>query len=357
MQNVTIPVRSLDPLERLPNPGPEADTEPPGQMRIEAVARIAGVSPITVSRALRKPGMVSEPTRIRVEEAVRATGFSLNPHASALRSGRSNVVAAFVSSLASEQFLQAAGTFTDVIEATGFEVVLARTSYSFAREIQLTRSFLQVRPAGVFITGVLEQELVRDMFRRLNVPVVESWANSEAPIDMLVGISNTDGATAATQHLGERGYRKLAFIGRATGRGRIRHQAYLQECARLGLENVGSVLLPTVRSQDDGRAALSQLLDGGARPEAVFCANDLLACGALVEARSRGLRIPKDLALIGFGDNKLMQEVPPGITTVAINPSEIGRLAGEMIAARLAGKKPQTSRHVLPLTLINRGSC
>ncbi|WP_343315377.1 LacI family DNA-binding transcriptional regulator [Brucella sp. BE17] len=356
MQNMTIPTVTQDPVVRVSDNDSEQVPQNGRQVRIEAVAKLAGVSAITVSRALGKPEVVAEKTRVKVAEAVRATGFSLNPHASALRSGRSNVVAVFISSMASEQFLQAAGAFSDVVEALGFEVVLARTSYSYEREVRLTRSLSQIRPAGAFITGMLEQELNRDLFRRLKIPIVESWAYCDTPIDMLVGISNTDGVSAMIQYLAQRGYRRPAFIGRAYGRGHIRHVAFQNECARLGLEASGAILLPTVRSKEDGRVALSELLRQHS-PDVVFCANDLLACGALLEAKARGLRVPEDIAISGFGDCALMQELPPGITTIAVDAIELGRLAGEMLAARLTKAGSQKDRVLLPLTLIQRGSC
>lgn len=354
MPSQIIPSQTLDPVERIIDPAGSA-AAPQGQVRIEEVARLAGVSIITVSRALRKPEIVSEKARAKVAEAVRATGFSLNPHASALRTGRSNVVVVFLSSTASQQFLKAADAFAQVVEAEGFEVVLARTSYSYEREIQLTQSLTQVRPAGVFITGVLEQELHRKMFRRLGIPTVESWAFTDTPIDMLVGMSNTDATIAMTRYLVERGHRRIAFVGRATGRGRIRHIAFQQECARLGAEHAGSILLPTVRSLDDGRSAFGQLMQMG-KPDAVFCANDLLASGALIEARSRGMRIPEDIAIAGFGDNDLMRELDPGITTVTADSAQAGRLAGRMLTERLAGDGPSQPQIALPMMLIRRGS-
>lgn len=355
MQDIAIPVETLDPVLRIPSP--EAVPAHSGRIRIEEVARRAGVSPITVSRALRKPGLVSEATRARVGEAVRATGFNLNPHASALRSGRSNIVTAFVSSTVSPQFLRAADAFSGIVEASGYEVVLARTSYSYEREIQLTRTLYQMRPAGAFITGVLEQELNRAMFQRLNIPVVESWANTDTPIDMLVAVSNTDGARAVARLMAERGYRRPAFIGRSTGRGVIRHEAFRRACAALGLDYVGGVALPTVRATEDGRAALSELIARGRGFDAVFCANDLLACGALIEARARGLSVPRDLALVGFGDNELMREIAPGLTTVTPDPARLGRHAGEMLAAQLTGRPLPSPRVDLPLELRLRGSC
>lgn len=356
MQIKMIPTVTQDPVVRVPNAAHDPAERGDRHVRIEAVAERAGVSAITVSRALRTPDIVAEKTREKVAAAIRATGFSLNPHASALRSGRSNVVLVFISSMASEQFLLAADAFSNIIEQLDYEVVLARTYYSYERELRLTRSLSQVRPAGVFITGIIEQELNRDLLHRLNIPIVESWAYCDTPIDMLVGLSNTDGVVAMMEYIAERGYRRPAFMGRAYGRGKIRYEAFQKECARLGLQEAGAVLLPTVRSKEDGRAAFADLLNQGHNPDVVFCANDLVACGALIEAHARGLHVPQDIAITGFGNNSLMQELPPGITTVAVDAAELGRHAGEMLAARLTGKNTKPEKLLMPLSLIVRGS-
>lgn len=355
MADKLIPVTAFDRVLRLACEDPVSSQA--ARVRIEDVARVAGVSPITVSRTLRKSSIVSEATRQRVHEAVRTTGFSLNPHASALRSGRSNIVTAFLSSTASEQFLRAATTFSTILEEAGYEVVLARTSYSYERELRLVRTLEQIRPAGAFITGVLEQEQCRRIFRRLAIPVVESWANSDDPIDMLVAVSNTDGARAAARALAERGYRRLAFIGRISGRGVIRRDAFRTECCRLGLDYAGDETLSTVTSTEDGRIALSRLLQRVGPVDAVFCANDLLACGALIEARARGLSIPQDLALVGFGDSSLMEQLEPALTTITPDPDEIGRHAGALLRARLAGEVQSETVIPHPLHLRIRRSC
>lgn len=336
-----------------PNEDHSADRRP---VRIEEVARLAGVSPITVSRALRNPKMVSEARRERIRQAVEATGYYSNPHAKALRSGQSDIVAAFVSNILSEQFSLAVEGLAEVLEPAGFQVVLSRTSYSYKRETTLVRSLTRTRPAAVFITGVMELESNRSFLRSLGVPIVESWAYARDPIDMLVGFSNADGARMVAEHFFERGYRKVAFIGRSGGRGALRLKSFATHCERLGLEMQREITRDTVSGIPEGREAMRSLLAMNNEVEAIFCASDLLAIGALLEARERGLKVPDQVAIAGFGDSTLAEEISPGLTTIVADTRNIGKEAGEMLLQRLRGKAPdQTKKHV-PIRLVRRGS-
>ncbi len=347
-----------DPVERVVGTA-DADAgggTPGPKVRIEEVARLAGVSPITVSRALRSPEMVSKPRRERILDAVARTGYASNPHARALKSGRSNLVALFLSSIASQQYTIAAEACTKVLEAAGYQVVMGRTSYSYARESSLIPAVMDMRPAAAFITGVMELEANRSFLRQLDIPIVESWAYAADPIDMLVGFSNTDGVALAVRHMAERGYSDVGFIGRNSGRGTIRRNAFESFCAASGLRMHGAVTVANVHSIADGRAALNEIVDRHPAIRALFCANDLIAFGAMLAARERGLRVPEDLAIVGFGDSDVLAEVPPGITTVSVDSAGIGRVAGEALVTRLAGNEPQQRTVLFPVTLMERGS-
>lgn len=335
-----------------------AEAPPPAAKapRIEMVAQLAGVSPITVSRALRQPEKLSEATRRKVLEAVERTGYESNPHARALRSGRSTLVTAFVSNILSQQFGLAIQGLAAEIEPEGYELMIGQTSYSYAKEVAMIRSLRSLRPAAVMFTGVIELEENRRALRELGIPVVETWAFPRDPIDMLVGFSNVDAGAMAARHLAEKGYRRLAFLGRSGGRGALRLQGFREEAERSGLTLVRVVTVEEVRSIADGRAALTTLLTEGEPVEAAFCANDLLATGAVIEARARGLSVPSDLAILGFGDNDAAGEIAPGLTTISMDAFDLGRRAGELLRARLAGQEPAHAVQSLPLNLVTRGS-
>lgn len=350
-----VPGATHDQVVRVPEQ-PSATATAGGSPRIEEVARLAGVSPITVSRALRQPDKLSEATRLRVLEAVERTGYESNPHARALRSGRSTLVAAFVSNIMSQQFGLALQGLARELEPEGYELMIGQTSYSYAREIAMVRSLRSLRPAAVMFTGVIELEENRRALRELGIPVVESWAFPRDPIDMLVGFSNVDAGAMAARHLVEKGYRRLAFIGRIGGRGALRLQGFREEAARLGVTLAGTVTVQEVGSIADGRAALCELLSSGGDFDAVFCANDLLATGALIEARARGVAVPEQMAILGFGDNDTAGQIPPGLTTITMDAFALGRRAGQMVKARLDGSSPTECVTNIPLELLIRGS-
>lgn len=325
-------------------------------VRIEEVARIAGVAPITVSRALRQPGRVSEEKRLKIQQAVEATGYASNPHARALRSGRSNIVAAFVSNIVSQQFGLAVQSCAEVLEPHGFQLMIGQTSYSYARETSMIQSLLALRPAAVLFTGVVELEENRSFLRELGVPVVETWAFPPDPIDMLVGFSNTDGGRMVAQHFAAQRYRRVAFIGRSGGRGQLRLGGFRDGVRSSGLELVAELSLDTVSGLSDGQRALDQLLNDYEKIDAVFCANDLIAMGALLEASRRGLNMPSDIAIAGFGDSDLAAEIPPGLTTIRMDCRLIGRRAGEKLLARLNGATEGSPSETVALDIVKRGS-
>lgn len=320
-------------------------------VRIEEVARLAAVSPITVSRALRNPDLVSEATRKRILEVVQETGYWSNPHASALRSGRSSIVAVFVSNLQSQQYTRAAQACASVIEANGLQMMVGQTSYSYSRELTALQSLRALRPAAVFLTGVIELEENRQMLRDLNIPIVESWAHTRDPIDMLVAFSNVDAGRLAASHLAERGFRRPAFIGRSGGRGKLRLQGFAERLAQLDLPLAGSTVIDWVDSIEDGRIAYRKLQERGVTFDSVFCANDLLGMGALIEAVSQGQSVPGEVGILGFGDRSEFNSLPPRLSQVTVDTSQIGRQAGAMILSRLGGE-PAQDRVCLDLSLL-----
>ncbi|SHE72981.1 LacI family DNA-binding transcriptional regulator [Devosia limi] len=349
-----LTAHSHDNVLRLASPTPLAGRAKP--VRIEEVAARAGVSAITVSRALRKPELVSPKTRDLILKVVEETGYWSNPHASALRSGRSSIVAAFVSNFLSHQFGLAVRACTHVLEGHGYQVMVGQTAYSYSRELTAIQSLRALRPAAVFFTGVIELEDNRQMLRDLNIPIVESWANPPDPLDMLVGFSNTDAGRLAASHLAGQGYRRLAFVGRSGGRGALRLAGFRQRAAELGLQVAEPVLIDWVDGVDDGRTAYRTLMQQSPDVEAVFCANDLLGVGMLTEARRAGRQIPDELGILSFGDNDVSGDLSPNLSTISVDSELIGRRAGELILDRLNGNAAGAVSECLDIHLTCRQS-
>jgi LacI family gluconate utilization system Gnt-I transcriptional repressor len=355
MGDGTNPVPTYDAVVRVPGkPRPAAPTGRPP--RIEEVARRAGVAPVTVSRVLRHPEKVNATTLQRVRAVIDETGYASNPHARALRCGRSSVVAAFVSNILSQQFGLAVRGFASKLEPEGYEVMIGQTSYSYAKEVAMIQSLRGLRPAAVLFTGVIELEQNRDALRGLGIPVIETWAFPRDPIDMLVGFSNFDAGALAARRLASAGHRRVAFIGRAGGRGMLRLTGFRAAAGELGLDVVHTVTVDEVSGMSDGRSAFGDLMARNDPVTAVFCANDLLATGALIEARGRGIAIPGKLAILGFGDNDTADQISPGLTTITFDARGVGVLAATMLLERWAGKASPPLRRAVDLAFVERGS-
>lgn len=320
------------------------------------VARLADVSPITVSRALRNPDRVRVDKRKRILSAVEQTGYSINPYASALKSGRSNIVLAFASNMMSEQFSLALQACAEVLEKAGFLFLVGQTSYSYERETAAIRSLHAMKPAAVIFTGVIELQSNREALRGLDIPIMETWALPKDPIDMLVGFSNTEAGQLAGELLFRKGRRRVAYIGRRSGRGALRLKGFREQCELLGIDLVSEILVDDVEGLSKGRTCLREIIEAKTSPDAIFCANDVLALGCLMEARRLGISVPKDMGILGFGDSDIAGEIPPGLTTIGVDSAKLGKEAGKMLISRLSGATIEQKTRRLDLVVNERGS-
>ena len=309
-----------------------------GGITLGDVARIAGVAPITASRALNTPSQVSPQVLQRVREAVQRTGYVPNLLAGGLASRRSRLVAAVVPSIAAPVFMETVQALTEALAQQGYQLMLGQSGYADSREDELLEQILGRRPDGLVLTGVMHSAQGRRRLQASGLPVVETWDFSPSPLDMLVGFSHEAAAAAMADHLAARGYRRLAVLGGDDARALRRQRGFIERARALGCEAVPALALPAPTGVPEGRAGLRQLLEQAPGTQAVFCASDALALGALAEAQSRGLRVPQDLAVAGFGDMPFAASLFPALSTVRIDGTAIGRHAARFIVERAEGR-------------------
>lgn len=321
------------------------------RVRVEDVAREAGVSPITVSRVLRTPELVKPETRERVLEAVARTGYVVNSIASSLRSGRSQIITMFVADLRNPHFASAVQGALEAFEGSSFRLMFAQTGYSDQLSPQAVETLLPFRPAGVMFTGMIRNEATREALKALKVPIVEMWGDRPDPIDMRVGTSGYAGGRLMGRHFAERGFRRVAYCGYTHELRNARLEGFRAGLAEFGIEPALVHTKDGKRDFADGMAALNEILDMAPGCDAIFFATDLLAVGAIVAARRRGVDIPSQLALAGYGDLEFAAEVDPTITSIHVSDYEIGRLAGEMMLRRLGGGETGAPVVELPVRL------
>lgn len=307
--------------------------------RMEDVARLAGVSLITVSRVINTPDKVAPATRSAVEAAIRKTGYMPNLTAGSLASNRSRIIAAIVPTIDNSIFAETIRGLSDTLASDGYQLLLGQTGYSPTAEDALVAAFLGRRADGLVLTGAVHSRLTIKRLKAAGIPVVETWDLPAAPLDMVAGFDNVEAGRAMAHHLLALGYRRFGLAGGDDDRTHARRDGF--EAALKGTSGASLVtsLFTLGRSYSGGREALTQLLDLDAGLDAVFFSNDALAVGALMECHRRGLRVPEDIAIAGFADLDIAAEVEPALTTVKVRSRHIGEAAARMLLSRLRGEK------------------
>jgi LacI family gluconate utilization system Gnt-I transcriptional repressor len=310
----------------------------PGDARkltMTEVAQYVGVSAMTVSRAFRQDASVSEETRKRIMDAVDALGYVLDQSAGSLSSRRTGFIAALVPSINNSNFSDTARGITDALENTGLQLLLGYTDYSAEKEEHLIESMLRRRPEGIILTGGSHTARARRMLENAGIPVVETWEIPEKPINHVVGFSNSEAMSLLVRELAAKGYRKFGYIGGTTARdtrGSQRRSGFLKTVEELGLGpgRVMSFGVPPITMQQGAQAIVS-MLERWPDTDVALCVSDLSAFGALMECKRRGMRVPQDIAIAGFGDYEISSICHPRITTINVDCYGIGKQA----AARL----------------------
>lgn len=305
----------------------------PKNVTLREVAKEAGVSVITASRALGNPEVVSEATIERVRLAVQKTGYIPNLLAGGLKSQRSMTVAALVPVISVPQFLPTVQVLTEELDRAGYQLILGQTGYDRSREAKLLDTMISRRVDGIVVAGLLGASAPGEQIRRLGIPVVETWDITERPLDMVVGFSLLKVGSAVAGYFLEKGWKRVGIATANDERAMRRRDGFLSVFGR----EVPTAVVPAPSSVELGRRACRELLEKNPGLQAIFCSSDALGEGVLIEARVRGLRVPEDLAICGFGDADFSAHLQPSLTSVRVDGAGIGRHAARMLLERLQG--------------------
>jgi LacI family gluconate utilization system Gnt-I transcriptional repressor len=318
------------------------------RVTLDDVASFAGVSPITVSRVLRKPDAVSEPLRQRVNAAVRELGYVPNIAASRLASARTHAIGVIVPTLYNVIFAEYLQALHEMLVAAGFQVVVVNSRYSEIEEENAIKALLGQRVEAIIIAGIHHTAHARHLLAHANLPVVETFELSQDPIDINIGMSQESAGRAATQHLIQRGFHRIAFLsGNLDHRSQARLDGYHLAMREAGFEGLELVTQkPRHSSIALGSALCAEMLKRGKMPEAIFCTDDNLALGAMQECRKRGIGIPSDVSVIGFHDLEFAACASPSLSSIASRRYETGRLAAEKVLAAIDASTRQRAEQV-----------
>ena len=327
-----------------------------GAVTLHDVAKLAGVAPITASRALNTPNQVSAEVLRKVGDAVARTGYVPNLLAGGLASTRSRLVAAVVPTISGPVFLETVQSLTEALAERGYQLMLGQAGYAGGREDALLEAIIGRRPDGIVLTGIMHSSEGRRRLLASSIPVVETWDLTPTPIDMLVGFSHVEVGRAVAAYLHAKGRSRLAVVAGDDERAVRRTEAFRSAARSLGLADVRVVTVPAPTTLRSGRDSLASLLREGGDFDAVFCSSDLLALGVLTEARVRGLQVPQQLAVIGFGDLQFAADLDPALSTVHIKGAAIGRQAAQFIVDRVEGREVSQRVVDIGFAIVERSS-
>ncbi|MEL6677274.1 MAG: LacI family DNA-binding transcriptional regulator [Pseudomonadota bacterium] len=321
------------------------------------VARLAGVSPMTVSRAFKRDGTVNTETRARVRAAADRLGYVFDRTASNLKSQRTGFVAVTIPSLDNANFAETVGAMSEVLAEHDLQILLASTNYDTGSEERAVEQLLSRRPEALVVTGGVHTDRARRMMESAGIPVVETWDLPPDPIGHVVGFSNAAATREMVGHFVGLGHRRIGFIGGDADRdtrGADRRRGFVAAMADHGLaaDRLIAAGVPPV-TMARGAEAMAQLLAEWPDTEAVICVSDLSAFGALTECQRRGIAVPGEMSLGGFGAYDISAISWPSITTVDAHARDIGRAAAQLVVD-LKGRDAVPGRIEIPPRLLIR---
>lgn len=310
-----------------------------GAITLRDVAKLAGVAPITASRAVNNPEQVSPEVLRKVTEAVQRTGYVPNRIAGGLASSRSRLIAAIVPSTVMSVFMQMIEALNSALFDSGYQLMLGQSGFSEEREEQLLDAVIGRRPDGIFLTGIMHSSAGRTKLIASGIPVLETWDLTPTPIDMLIGFSHSDIGKEVANFLIAKGRTRFAVVKAEDERAARRAAAFVEAVAMSGCRPVAVVNVGSSRSLKGGREAFVKIMQQAPDVDAIFCSSDLLALGILTEARAEGITVPGQISVMGFGDVPFLADMEPALSTVRINSADIGQKAAQFLIDRAEGRQ------------------
>jgi LacI family gluconate utilization system Gnt-I transcriptional repressor len=316
------------------------------------VARAAGVS---VSRAFKQDASVGAATREKIQQAADELGYVFDTTAANLRTQRSDFIAVTIPSLNNANFASTIVALTGKLSQAGYQVLLGHSNYDMEREEQLIGQFLRRRPEAIVVTGERHTDRARKLLTGSGVPVIETWDIPSDPIGYVVGFSNAATIQLLVDHLVAKGRNRIAFMGgdsESDTRGQDRRAGFLSSMAQHGLSAsrlVGSGA--PQRPMQRGAQAMGELLSQFPDSDAVICVSDLVGFGALSECQRRGIKVPEQIAMAGFGAYDIAEVCVPTLTTIDPKPTEIGERTADLILELLKSNATVSNKVITPVLI------
>ena len=326
------------------------------RITLEEVARLAGVSTATVSRVLSKPDVVRSNTKEQVMAAVRQLDYQPDAAARALASGRTHTVGCVIPTLDHAIFARSTQAMQTTLAQAGYQLLVASHEYDPATEFEVVRALQQRGVDSLVLVGT---DHAPRLWKALSVwrkPTLLTWSCD--PRLPSLCFDNAGAARMATQHLLGLGHRRIGVISGLTAhndRARSRIDGVRQALTQLKLTLPPSLVTEQAFNLEGGRLGLRKLMSVRQPPTAIFCGNDLLAVGALLEAQRMNLKVPEHLSICGIDNLEIAEAINPGLTTVSLPTQDLGRIAAQYMLSAISGEVI-AAQSLLPFELVVRGS-
>lgn len=330
----------------------------PARSSAKDVARLAGVSTATVSRALNLPDQVDPETRQRVHDAVEKLRYVPHGAARALRRQRTGMVGAVVPSFDYALYARTTSALQRELDARGYSLVLATHYYDLATEVRVTAQLIEHGVDAFAFVGLDHDARLYGMLERYGRPYVLTWGVDASRRHPSIGFDNEAATYALTRYLLDLGHRRFGLISAPTpgnDRSRARGAGVRRALATHGLALDDRYVFYGPIALASGQSGMRELLAERPRPTAVIATNDVFAVGAMMACRDAGVRVPDDMSITGVDNTDLGATQTPGLTSIGTPIVEVGSQAALQLVGRLEGRAVELFQE-LPFTLVKRGS-
>ena len=315
------------------------------QPTMHDVARLAGVSQMTVSRVMRGAGYISKDVRKHVVGAAREIGYVHNRLAGGNASYDNPIVGVVVPTMQNRVFTEVLSGINKTLDESGLRPVFGVSEYSLEAEEDLVLDLLSWRPRGLILSGIEHTKALRKIVAQTGVRVAEIMDIDGDPMSICFGFSHVQAGEDMARHLIERGYRTFAYVGSQSSadlRATKRFDAFARIVREAGAQIVASETSDVDSSMEVGRTATAKLRQQKHPAEAIYYANDDLAAGGLMHCLAEGISVPNEVALAGFNGLGFLSALPQSITTTVTPRYEIGQAAASWLMQSEDAPNPRT---------------
>lgn len=325
---------------------------------IRDVARVAGVSTATVSRALNQPDSVSDKLRERISAAIRELGYIPDASARALSSRRTRTIGAIVPTVDNAMFARGLQALQSYLASQNYLLLLATNEYDLDIELEQARNLVSRGIDGLILRGDTRHPELRQMLMAHTIPFVNVGVYEPEKPYPSVGVNNEAAGVRITRHLAELGHRRVALVSaihRNNDRAQARTRGALSVLRQVNAIPPKKWQLQVNYNLDEAKQAARILFSSDDHPSAVICGNDVIAYGVMLEAIRMGLNVPADVSFVGFDDLDWSRHLNPRLTTIHMPTDEIWVRAGQWLTSTLAGE-PTMPHRELDFSLVVRDS-